>query len=95
MEIRCLAKKCFRTISMSENSMAQGVADCTQLKALLDYPAMRIAISEGGIGSVPYLMERADFSNWLHKAWTHSRLRNLKPCDIIKRHFLRSFLYDP
>jgi predicted TIM-barrel fold metal-dependent hydrolase len=82
-------------ISTMPLSVAQGVADWTQLKALLDYPAMRIAISEGSIGWVPYLMERADFSNWRHKAWTHSRLTDLKPSDIIKRHFLHCFLWDP
>ncbi len=82
-------------ISTMPLSVAQGVADWTQLKALLDYPKMRIAISEGSIGWVPYLMERADFSNWRHKAWTHSRLQNLKPSDIIKRHFLHCFLWDP
>lgn len=82
-------------ISTMPLSVAQGVADWTQLKALLDYPNMRIAISEGSIGWVPYLMERADFSNWRHKAWTHSRLKDLKPSDIIKRHFLHCFLWDP
>ncbi|MGB8363042.1 MAG: amidohydrolase family protein [Rhizomicrobium sp.] len=57
--------------------------------------ALRIAISEGSIGWVPYLMERADFSNWRHKAWTHSRLQNLKPSGIIRRHFMHCFLFDP
>ena len=82
-------------ISTMPLSVAQGLADWTQLQALLDYPDMRIAISEGSIGWVPYLMERADFSNWRHKAWTRSRLKELKPSDIIKRHFLHCFLFDP
>lgn len=82
-------------ISTMPLSVAQGVADWTQLQALLDYPNMRVAISEGSIGWVPYLMERADFSNWRHKVWTHSRLQNVKPSDIIRRHFLHCFLWDP
>jgi predicted TIM-barrel fold metal-dependent hydrolase len=76
-------------------SVAQGLADWSQLKALLDYPDLRIIISEGSIGWVPYLMERADFSNWRHKAWTHSRLRDLKPSDVMKRHFMHCFIHDP
>src|SRR5713101_7806227 len=44
-----------------------GAADWLQLEALQRYPQMRIALSEGGIGWVPYFMERADYSNWRHK----------------------------
>ena len=81
-------------ISTMPLSVAQGLADWTQLQALRDYPALRIAISEGSFGWVPYLMERADFSNWRHKAWTHSRFQDVKPSDIIKRHFLHCFVQD-
>lgn len=65
-----------------------------QLEELHTYPKMRIAISEGSIGWVPYFMERADFSNWRHKAWTRSRFQNLKPSDLVKRHFLHCFIDD-
>jgi predicted TIM-barrel fold metal-dependent hydrolase len=82
-------------ISTMPLSVAQGLADWTQLEALQTYPALRIAISEGSIGWVPYLMERADFSNWRHKAWTRSRFQGLKPSDVIRRHFLHCFVHDP
>ena len=76
-------------------SVAQGLADWLQLEELHRYPDLRIAISEGGIGWVPYFMERADFSNWRHKAWTHSRFgETLKPSDLVKRHFLHCFVDD-
>jgi predicted TIM-barrel fold metal-dependent hydrolase len=82
-------------ISTMPLSVAQGVADWSQLKALHDYPNLRIAISEGSIGWVPYLMERADFANNRHKAWTHSLFQKLKPSEIMRRHFLHCFLHDP
>jgi predicted TIM-barrel fold metal-dependent hydrolase len=82
-------------ISTMPLSVAQGVADWSQLKALHDYPQLRIAISEGSIGWVPYLMERADFSNNRHKAWTHSLFQDVKPSEIMRRHFLHCFLHDP
>ena len=75
-------------------SVAVGVADWLQLKALHDYPGLRIAISEGSIGWVPYFMERADYSNWRHKAWTHSRFTSIKPSELLKRHFLHCFIED-
>jgi len=81
-------------ISTMPLSVAQGLADWLQLEELHRYPQLRIAISEGSIGWVPYFMERADFSNWRHKAWTHSRFQQLKPSDLVKRHFLHCFIDD-
>ena len=81
-------------ISTMPLSIAQGASDWLQLKALQDYPRMRIALSEGGIGWVPYFLERSDFSNWRHKVWTHSIYQDKKPSDVFKRHFLNCFIDD-
>jgi predicted TIM-barrel fold metal-dependent hydrolase len=81
-------------ISTMPLSIASGASDWLQLKALHDYPDMRIALSEGGIGWVPYFLERADFSNWRHKAWTNSIFQDLKPSEIFRRHFLNCFIDD-
>ena len=81
-------------ISTMPISIAQGAADWLQLKALHEHPDMRIALSEGGIGWVPYFLERADFSNWRHKAWTNSLFQDRKPSEIFKRHFLNCFIDD-
>jgi len=76
-------------------SISVGAADWLQLKALQDYPDMRIALSEGSIGWVPYFLERADFSNWRHRAWTNSVYQgDNKPSDTFKRHFLNCFIDD-
>ena len=53
-----------------------GAADWLNLDALQRYPTMKIALSEGGIGWIPYFLERADFSHRHHKAWTHSASAN-------------------
>jgi predicted TIM-barrel fold metal-dependent hydrolase len=82
-------------ISTMPLSVAQGIADWLQLEELHQYPDLRLIISEGSIGWIPYLAERADFSNWRHKAWTHSRFKEIKPSELIKRHFLHCFIYDP
>lgn len=81
-------------ISTMPMSVAMGLADWLQLEELHKYPTLRIAISEGSIGWVPYFMERADFSNWRHKAWTRSRFQNVKPSELVKRHFLHCFIDD-
>jgi predicted TIM-barrel fold metal-dependent hydrolase len=77
-------------------SISVGAADWLHLAALHRYPTMKIALSEGGIGWIPYFIERADFSHWRHKAWTHSDLAfgDLKPSDVFKRHFMCCFIDD-
>ncbi len=82
-------------ISTMPMTIAVGAADWLQLDALQEYPSLRIALSEGSIGWVPYFMERADFSNARHKAWTNSRFPgDMKPSDTFKRHFLNCFIDD-
>jgi len=75
-------------------SIATGAADWLNLQALHRYPNMKIALSEGGIGWIPYFLERADFSHSRHKAWTHSPLGNMKPSEIFRRHFMTCFIDD-
>ncbi len=75
-------------------SIATGAADWLNLAVLHKYPQMRMALSEGSIGWVPYFLERADFSHERHKFWTHSNFGDTKPSDIFRRHFLNCFIED-
>jgi predicted TIM-barrel fold metal-dependent hydrolase len=75
-------------------SISVGAADWLNLEALHRYPTMKIALSEGGIGWIPYFLERADFSHERHKAWTHSRFPTGSPSETFKRHFLTCFIDD-
>ncbi len=34
-------------------------------------PTLKIALSEGGIGWIPYFLERADRTYEMHSTWTH------------------------
>src|SRR5690606_39966508 len=36
------------------------------------FPDLKICLSEGGIGWVPYLLERADFTYEHHSQWTNA-----------------------
>jgi predicted TIM-barrel fold metal-dependent hydrolase len=76
-------------ISTMPISIVVGAADWLNLEALERYP-LKIALSEGGIGWVPYFLERANFSHARHKAWTHSRFKDTQPSDVFKKHFRAS-----
>ncbi len=75
-------------------SISVGAADWLHLEALERYPTLKIALSEGGIGWIPYFLERADFSHERHKAWTHSRFKGTKPSEVFHKHFLTCFIDD-
>jgi predicted TIM-barrel fold metal-dependent hydrolase len=75
-------------------SIANAAADWTFAAFWRKYPQLRMALSEGGIGWIPYLLERADFTQQHHSAWTHSKLGGEKPSDVFKRHVITCFIDD-
>ena len=58
------------------------------------YPDLKMALSEGGIGWGPYLLERADFTNRHHRAWTHTSYGDKLPSEIFREHILTCFIED-
>jgi predicted TIM-barrel fold metal-dependent hydrolase len=75
-------------------SIAVAAADWLHLEALKRYPGLRIALSEGGIGWIPYFLERADFTHQQHHAWTHSKFGGSAPSATFRKHFLTCFIDD-
>ena len=70
------------------------VADLIFSPILRNHPTLRIAMSEGCMGWVPFLKERADAAYRNHRFWTHQDLGDLMPSDLIERHFLFCFHED-
>jgi hypothetical protein len=56
---------------------------------------VKFALSEGGIGWVPYLLERADYVFEHHHTWTGSDFGGKRPSDIFREHFIACFIDDP
>jgi predicted TIM-barrel fold metal-dependent hydrolase len=75
-------------------SIANAAADWTFAEFWRTFPNLRMALSEGGIGWIPYLLERADFTQAHHSAWTRTRLGGEKPSDVFKRHVITCFIDD-
>jgi predicted TIM-barrel fold metal-dependent hydrolase len=75
-------------------SIANSAADWLFLDAIQRYPSLKISLSEGGIGWVPYFLERADFTYDHHHAWTYSNFGGRKPSDIFREHFMTCFIED-
>ncbi len=58
------------------------------------FPDLRIALSECGIGWIPYFLERIDYLNERHHRWTRWKFENERPSDVFRRHFLACFIDD-
>jgi len=74
-------------------AIANSAADWLHLKALRDY-GLRVCLSEGGVGWIPYFLERADFAYQQHHAWTHSDFGGMKPSELFRKHFMTCFIDD-
>jgi predicted TIM-barrel fold metal-dependent hydrolase len=75
-------------------SIVNSAADWLFLKAILKYPTLKISLSEGGIGWIPYFLERADFTYEHHRAWTYADFGAKKPSEVFREHFMTCFIDD-
>jgi predicted TIM-barrel fold metal-dependent hydrolase len=64
-------------------------------RVLKEYPTLRIAMSEGGIGWIPYFLERADYVHGRHHVWTHQDFGGKKPSQVWREHMITCFIDDP
>jgi len=75
-------------------SIANAAADWLFARFWKRYPGLKLALSEGGIGWIPYFLERADFTYEQHGAWTRTTFGKEKPSDVFRRHFITCFIDD-
>ena len=62
--------------------------------ALRKYPKLKIAFSEGGIGWIPFLLDRAD-RHFQNQRWTHQDFGGRLPSEVFREHVLACFISDP
>jgi predicted TIM-barrel fold metal-dependent hydrolase len=70
------------------------LADLLFCPALTKFPNLKIAMSEGGTGWVPYVVERCDYVYQHHHAWTHTTLNDQLPSERFRQHITTCFIDD-
>ena len=58
------------------------------------FPALRVALSEGGIGWLPYFLERVDYIYRHTKHWSGMNLGDRLPSEIFSEHVVLCFIDD-
>ncbi|MDB5428912.1 MAG: amidohydrolase 2 [Caulobacter sp.] len=75
-------------------SIAFAASDWVFSQVFIKFPELKFALSEGGIGWIPYFLERADFTYHHHKAWTRQNTGGKLPSKIFRRNIITCFIDD-
>jgi len=82
-------------ITVSPISIVSCAADLVWSQVLRRFPKLKFALSEGGIGWIPYFLERLDYVHRHHHRWTHQDFGGKKPSDLFREHIVTCFIDDP
>jgi predicted TIM-barrel fold metal-dependent hydrolase len=82
-------------ITLQPMNICQAAADLIWSRVLKEFPAIRIALSEGGIGWIPYFLDRLDRTYEMHHQWTGQDFGGRLPSEVFEEHFLTCFISDP
>jgi predicted TIM-barrel fold metal-dependent hydrolase len=81
-------------IVLQPMNLVQCAADLTYSPIWKKFPGVKVALSEGGIGWVPYFLERLDHSFKRHNAWTHADFGGKLPSEVFLEHTILCFITD-
>ena len=81
-------------IVLQPMNIVQAAADLIHSPVFTKFPDVTVALSEGGIGWVPYFLERLDHSYRTHKAWTGADFGTRLPSEVFLEHIVLCFISD-
>src|SRR5260370_17809331 len=82
-------------IALQRMNIVQAAADLLGSKPIKKYKDLKIGLSEGGTGWIPYFLERADRTYEMHSTWTGQDFGKQKPSEVFRDHFLTCFISYP
>jgi predicted TIM-barrel fold metal-dependent hydrolase len=82
-------------ITLQPMNICQAAADLVWSRVLKEFPDIRIALSEGGTGWIPYFLDRLDRTYDMHHRWTGQDFGDRLPSEVFRQHFLTCFIADP
>jgi predicted TIM-barrel fold metal-dependent hydrolase len=81
-------------ITLQPMNICQAAADLLWSRVLKQFPDIRVALSEGGTGWIPYFLDRLDRTFEMHSAWTQQDFGGRLPSEVFREHFLTCFISD-
>jgi predicted TIM-barrel fold metal-dependent hydrolase len=81
-------------ITLTPMNIVQAAADLVWSNVLRKFPALNVALSEGGIGWIPYFLERVDYNYDRHHRWTGQDFGDRLPSEVFNEHVITCFIDD-
>ncbi|MGA2931156.1 MAG: amidohydrolase family protein, partial [Acidimicrobiales bacterium] len=82
-------------ITLQPMNICSAAADLLWSRVIKTFPDIRIALSEGGTGWIPYFLDRLDRTYEMHHKWTGQDFGGRLPSEVFREHFLTCFISDP
>jgi predicted TIM-barrel fold metal-dependent hydrolase len=82
-------------ITLQPMNICAAAADLLWSRVIKEFPDIRIALSEGGTGWIPYFLDRLDRTYDMHHLWTGQDFGDRLPSEVFREHFLTCFIADP
>ena len=82
-------------ITLQPMNICMAAADLVWSRVFKEYPTLRVALSEGGTGWIPYFLDRLDRTYDMHHLWTGQDFGGRVPSDVFREHILTCFIADP
>jgi predicted TIM-barrel fold metal-dependent hydrolase len=81
------------SIALYSTNLMATTTDLLFSGALQRHPDLKIVLAEGGIGWIPYILERCDYV-WDRHRWYQDIDRETRPSDLFRKHFYGCFIDD-
>ena len=82
-------------ITLQPMNICSAASDLLWSRVIKTFPEIRIALSEGGTGWIPYFLDRVDRTYEMHHKWTGQDFGGKLPSEVFREHFLTCFISDP
>ncbi len=80
--------------SLSPVNLIEAATDVLWSPIFRKFPTLRVALSEGGIGWIPYFLERVDYIYRHTQHWTGMDLGGRLPSEVFNEHVIVCFIDD-
>jgi predicted TIM-barrel fold metal-dependent hydrolase len=81
-------------ITLQPMNIVQCAADLIWSPMFRKFPNLKVALSEGGIGWIPYFLERLDYVYNHHHQWTNQDFGGKLPSQVFNENILTCFIDD-
>jgi predicted TIM-barrel fold metal-dependent hydrolase len=82
-------------ITLTPINIVQAAADLVWSRTLKKFRNLKVALSEGGTGWIPYFRERIDYTYERHRFWTGQDMGDRLPSQVFDEQVVVCFIDDP